>query len=237
MKGSMTKPRPILDRFWEKTAPADNGKGCIIWTASTTGTMGYGSFKDEQWKSVAAHRWIYQNTLGVKLDRHQFVLHSCDVPICVNIDHLRVGTQKQNMDDMSERGRRSRKGAVGERNSHAKLTESDVLAIRAAYAGGTLVRDLAVQFGVSKLSIYNAIKGIGWNHLSSEGVTVFPVAKRMTKEMVLEMRIRRLNEGATYTDLAKEYGVVQSTVFNAVNGITWKSLPSLTELARNEASA
>ena len=68
----------------------------------------YGCFRMEP-RNVRAHRWIYQYINDITLDREQYVCHRCDNPICVNPDHLWVGTAQQNSSDMVRKGR-SRKG-------------------------------------------------------------------------------------------------------------------------------
>lgn len=56
------------------------------------------------------------------------MLHTCDVPSCVNPDHLFLGTQLANMRDMIAKGRKV--ASPGERNGAAKLTAAQVQAIR-----------------------------------------------------------------------------------------------------------
>jgi len=53
----------------------------------------------------------------------------------------------------------------GERNGRAKLTESDVRAIREARAAGSTVADLARQYGVSEFSIYGAVSRLTWRNV------------------------------------------------------------------------
>lgn len=51
-----------------------------------------------------AHRYMYQLVYGT-LKSHQFILHECDNPSCVNPKHLKIGTIKQNILDCVNRGR------------------------------------------------------------------------------------------------------------------------------------
>jgi len=57
------------------------------------------------------------------------VLHKCDVPLCVNPDHLFVGTQKNNIDDMHQKNR----AALGEKHGRSVLTWDRVDHIRAQH--------------------------------------------------------------------------------------------------------
>ena len=53
-------------------------------------------------KTVRAHRLIWMQHHGhTDLD----ILHDCDNPACINMDHLRAGTHTDNMNDMISRGR------------------------------------------------------------------------------------------------------------------------------------
>jgi DNA-binding MarR family transcriptional regulator len=83
--------------------------------------------------------------------------------LCVNIDHLFLGTHADNSKDMRTKGRQ----ALGSRNSHAKLTESDVRTIRERYqAGGVSMQQLATDFGVCRSSISMIINRVVWAHIA-----------------------------------------------------------------------
>jgi len=72
-----------------------------------------------------------------------FVCHHCDNKLCVDPDHLFLGTHSDNMRDMHAKGR----GISGENHPWAKLSDEEVAAIRAAR--GTQ-RQIAEAFGISQ---------------------------------------------------------------------------------------
>jgi predicted DNA binding protein len=55
--------------------------------------------------------------------------------------------------------------SVGERNSSARLTTRQVLAIREAHEAGGSVRGLAEAFGVSDRAIRHVVRGTSWTHV------------------------------------------------------------------------
>ncbi len=122
---------------------------CIEWQGSRD-SSGYGTISIFG-KNVKAHREALRRS-GVEVDGY-FVLHSCDNPSCVNVDHLRVGTAQDNADDMTSRGRQAR----GWRNARRKLSDADVDAIRLSDAAAA---DLARTYGVSRQHIYKIRSGI-----------------------------------------------------------------------------
>lgn len=88
-------------RFWERTRWSPY-TGCLEWIAGKTG-CGYGGFR--VWgKHHLAHRvaWIAANG---SIPNDGCVLHHCDNPACVNIDHLFVGGARANCTDMVSKGR------------------------------------------------------------------------------------------------------------------------------------
>lgn len=144
-------------RFVAKTAPAPDGSGCLLWTASFFND-GYGCFSVGR-RTVRAHRWAYEQHHGVTLRTDQHVLHSCDTPACVLVAHLRVGSNADNMRDMVER----RRQLYGERNTKAILTQAQVDQIRARYARGTETQvALAKAFNVSQQTISVIVRGERW---------------------------------------------------------------------------
>lgn len=137
----------VLEKLLSKTRVSDCG--CWEWTASKSG-KGYGQFfvNGKNWPT---HRLSYELHHG-PIPKGMFVCHRCDNRICVNTDHLFLGTNADNVADMVAKGRQSKH----------KLTESDVIAIRSTR--GATQKELASRFGVSSglVSLILARKSWGW---------------------------------------------------------------------------
>ena len=95
------------------------------------------------------------------------VCHTCDNPPCVNPAHLFAGTQKENMDDMWAKGRQQtyEKSPKGSQHGSAKLTESEVLAMREMRAAGSTYAQLVSQFHVSKTTVGEIVTRKLWRHI------------------------------------------------------------------------
>ena len=79
-----------------------NDNGCWLW--KTTPKSRYAqAYKNN--RAIPAHRLSYQIYIG-EIPKGLFVCHKCDIPGCVNPKHLFVGTQKDNMQDCSVKGRK-----------------------------------------------------------------------------------------------------------------------------------
>ncbi len=91
-----------LNRFFSKIKKT---KKCWGWTG-TKHQFGYGSFSFKS-KKINAHRFSYIVHCG-PIPNGMCVLHKCDIPECVNPDHLFLGTQKDNMEDMASKGRKGK---------------------------------------------------------------------------------------------------------------------------------
>lgn len=85
--------------MWKKI---DKVGDCWVWNG-TVGNHGYGKINDFG-DMVLTHRVSYEATYG-KIPEGMQVLHKCDVKLCVNPDHLFIGTQKDNVQDMLRKGR------------------------------------------------------------------------------------------------------------------------------------
>jgi hypothetical protein len=92
--------REKFDMWW--TVDEEFQSGCHLWIGGV-GPKGYGRFTFDG-KRVLAHRAAYTLKCG-PIPAGLHVLHRCDVPMCVNVDHLFLGTQADNMRDMCAKGR------------------------------------------------------------------------------------------------------------------------------------
>lgn len=139
----VNKKKPALERFEAKLRITP---GCWLWTGSLA-TGGYGAFFFNG-RLQRAHRVSYQLYVGPIPDG-LYILHSCDVPACVNPDHLRPGTAFDNAKDVDARGR---KGASrGPDNKNAKFTADQIRAIRADHLDyKTLAKVYGVHAGTIK---------------------------------------------------------------------------------------
>lgn len=95
----------VIALFMAKVEPEPN-TGCWLWSGVRNGERGYGRFDSAPRSGLheRAHRASYELFVGPIPD-DLLVLHTCDVRICVNPDHLFLGTQKQNMQDCIDKGR------------------------------------------------------------------------------------------------------------------------------------
>lgn len=211
------------DRFWTHVA---RGDGCWEWQ-STRHTHGYGLFWDGR-KQVRAHRYAWEMEHG-PIPPGQSVLHSCDNRRCVRLDHLRLGTQRDNMADMDARCRRAPTALQGidqrgERNRASKLTHEQVAHIRGMADAGHYHDDIARQFGVTAENVSYIARRDTWSDVAP---IPYPRAARtrrvgrpprLTAEQVAEARRRYTGQRGEMTALAREYGVSLTTMFRALAG-------------------
>jgi hypothetical protein len=156
-------------RFWEKVTKdicAGDLCGCRygldhcwLWTGADNG-KGYGHFIDDADQQWLPHRYVYTRYVG-PIPEGLFTLHRCDNRRCVNyIEHLFLGTNTDNMQDASQKGRTH----WGERTPTAKLTESDVYEIR-ALQGKQSAEETGREFGVNGMQIGRIWRRERWAHL------------------------------------------------------------------------
>ena len=132
----------LRQRFESRIKKAPSG--CWLWTGGI-----YGSRNAERGprgalqiggKIFSASRTSWRLYKG-EIPEGLFVLHDCDNSLCVNPEHLYLGTQAQNMDDVAKR----------RRSAHLKLTADQVRYIRDNPQ--ISLNQLAREYGVDPSSI------------------------------------------------------------------------------------
>jgi hypothetical protein len=159
-----TKPRPIAERFWAKVKKA-SGDACWEWQGGRTPDAGYGLFgvRFKPSRYVVAHRVSYELNCG-PIPEGMKVCHKCDNPPCVRPDHLFLGTQADNVEDMRSKGR----AAQGTGHFRAKLDPNKVRDIRRSHAAREPVKSIAARLKVRPGTVYAVIDGKTWGHVPIE---------------------------------------------------------------------
>lgn len=163
----MRRPTPALstrdqERLWARTSPEPN-TGCWLWFGASD-PRGYGSMKVHG-AMVAVHRASFRLHFGED-PAERVVCHRCDVPACVNPEHLFLGTAADNVADMMRKGRHRVSATpnivAGESHPGAKLTADQVREIRASKEPHT---HIARRMGVSFSNVFAIRKGKKWRHI------------------------------------------------------------------------
>lgn len=162
----MSRKRTSLEaRFWPKVDRRGPDE-CWPWKASTN-PDGYGWIRRiADGLMDLAHRVSWELNRG-KIPSGMYVLHSCDNPPCVNPGHLWLGTQVDNMADMTRKGRKiGIVGPHGEAHAFAKVTAEQVREIRRIYAEGEISQKaLGERYGLTQSPTSQIIRHETWKHV------------------------------------------------------------------------
>lgn len=155
--------RPFWDRVDEQIERIPFS-GCWLWTGGVVGS-GYGIAHDKG-KHRLIHRAMWERANG-DIPEGMFVLHKCDIPCCVNPDHLFIGSLLDNNRDREAKGRGGQLSGENHLRPLAKLTNEKVSEIKKKlshpYHG--IVSNLAKEYGVSQSIISGIRHGTGWTHV------------------------------------------------------------------------
>lgn len=248
---------PLSDRDRQRfESKVERSDGCWLWKGWTRDGIGYGrfniSFQTDYGSATgqfAAHRVAYALTNG-PISPGYDVLHSCDVPACVNPAHLRLGTDADNAWDKTLRGRHPRGSRVpgvtlpkrvlptrsGERHTAAKCSDEQVRQMRKRYANDETLTatKLADELGMSKQSVTGILTGLF--RKAAGGPTgkvraIFgarvPNAK-LSEAVVGELRALYATCQWTIYELAAKFGIAPQTVSNIIRFKTWKHVAETT---------
>lgn len=137
---------------------------CLEWTRAKN-FNGYGHL-GHNGNDCMAHRLAWLTFVGAIPDGLE-VLHKCDNPPCVRIDHLFLGTKSDNLRDAWGKGKRRFQVPLrGDRNGHTTLTDYDVKVIRTMHRLGVLsCREIAKPFGITRHAVQLIVTRKTWKHI------------------------------------------------------------------------
>lgn len=204
---------PLDVRLWREVDQSGGPEACWPWVGGPH-IKAYGAISHNR-RTIHASRaaWIVTHGDPGRL----YVLHRCDNPPCCNPAHLFLGTHQDNMADMAAKKR----GMRGARHNFAKLTDAQVVEMRAAYATGTVTSlDFEKQYGVTRTQAQGIVRGKYWSHLplvpDSPGAEEMRERlrtqragysrRKLTDAQVAEARSRH-EAGEFIHDIASDYGV------------------------------
>jgi len=136
-------PKGDLERRFWKLMNIRGEAECWLWKGQLGKEHEYG-FMTIGGRSIGAHRVAFDFEYG-PIPRGLFVVHSCDVPRCTNPAHLSLGTAKDNVADMMNRGRRRTGRRRPVRKSRLEVLEERSKSEskrKLTYAGATKARYL-----------------------------------------------------------------------------------------------
>lgn len=187
--------------------------GCWLWKGSRGER--YGRF-NVGGKKYQAHRFSYFVFNGYMPKSDEYVCHKCDNTFCVNPEHLFLGTQQDNMNDMVSKGRSPNN--KGHRNPRATLTDLDVFEIRRLYSLGILRKNIAKMFRSTKSTINNIVGGFTWQHLEYKKPNIKPSNKKLTVDISDKIKELRATTNLSQDKIGEACGISQAVVSRVLLG-------------------
>jgi len=139
--------------------------GCYEWQLSTS-SNGYGKyFSQVQKRYVATHRRLWELIKG-EIPEGLYVCHTCDNKRCVNIDHLFLGTPKDNITDMVNKNKQPK----GETHGMSKLNKDLVIEILYHLAAKWRICDIASKYKINWNCIHDIRTQRTWKHVSNSAL-------------------------------------------------------------------
>lgn len=197
------------------------GAACLIWPFAIHTPTGYGVVGiPGQYKTTRAHRRMCELAHGPAPFAKADAAHSCGVRACINPNHLRWATRKENLADRDMHGTTPR----GESHPAAKLTAQDVMMICASNASN---EDIAGQLHVDRKAVAAVRDGVSWRWLTGNPVRETQPREgenspnhRFTKDEILSMYA----DPRTHREIAAAFGCDTSHISRIKSGNVWASV-------------
>ena len=163
--------------FWERVNAQliIDKNNCHVFTGSKD-SCGYGRINKDG-KLIRLHRAMWEKHFG-EISNGKVIMHKCDNPSCINIDHLQIGTQLDNVRDMWAKNRGvklfgnthtlGKKVNTGEKHGNAIFSDDQVKHIKQMLlldGSAKMILKLSSDFDCSKATIRHIRNGTRWSHI------------------------------------------------------------------------
>ena len=146
------------ERFFAKLQKCENG--CIEFIGGKI-RNGYGQYYIDNNAPILAHRYAWILQFG-NIPDGMCVCHKCDNPACCNVNHLFLGTHKENMQDAAQKGKT--RGHQKHRR-HRVIAEDIPVIEELYYHKGLSFNAIAKIYKVHHKTISKIIRGITWSQI------------------------------------------------------------------------
>lgn len=180
-----------MKAFWDQVEKTPT---CWVWRGDKQ-RNGYGRLAKHK-----AHRLSYELHFG-EIPKGMVIRHSCDNKLCVNPEHLKLGTYSQNLKEAYERGLRSEKGP---HRPEVRLTPEE---IRLIQTSSERPWSLAQQFNISP-----------------QRVRTIQSRQGPIRMQALDIEAIRADQGSI-KELAKKYHISKKRVADIRDGCYEKRAP------------
>lgn len=218
--------------------------GCHVWLKAIN-KQGYGI---GNWKRhpYVAHRLSYaianNGIIGLTNERGNKLVvrhYAICTRSCCNIDHLELGTHKDNANDMIEKGN----APIGENHPNASISEETAkLIIASKHPKGHVLyqtrSERANVFNTSESTVAHIDMGSSWKHIPRKFNTLIKKKERVIKtqrhgrvheecaRLIIASKKHRYDPAyLTTKERAAMFGVCSATISNIDHGHRWQCLP------------
>ena len=221
----MQYPEDVIFRFFQTIKYPQNDVDCWEWDGHCN-EYGYGIFN---WgRHIKAHRFVFECYNGL-IPNNLFVCHKCDNPPCCNPEHLFLGTEQDNKNDMVQKNRQ----AFGISNGMSKLNDEIVIEILEDIRIGkyTTIQKICSTYSIAESSIRDILRRKLWKHVTlnytdsdllmlRNKIRFTGGGQRLTRFDVIDIKFR-LKKGEGLSSIARDYKVSESTIYRIRNNTIW----------------
>lgn len=194
--------------------------GCFEWQGYKN-PKGYG-FISYNKKPKAVHRLKWELENG-PIPEEKMILHNCDNPCCFEISHLRIGTARENTEDMMSKGRH--KKAFSKQKTILKRSSSNISVEQARNIMdllklGHTADYISKKTLASKYTVYDIKCGYSWKHLRLPD-DIWDYKKQKLTSLTVKGIKLMLNNRTSNRMIAKKFSVSEQTICNIKNNRRW----------------